>query len=110
VAGRFDSAAGGCGVIQKTTFSPRFRMMDEFGEYCQVISLPTPALESFANATTAPLLATMANDGMAELVARYPHRFVGFAAACRRPNPILGSQRRRWRHVLLTMEVVIRRF
>src|SRR5712692_1966656 len=26
----------------------RFRMMDEFGEYCQVISLVSPPLESFA--------------------------------------------------------------
>jgi aminocarboxymuconate-semialdehyde decarboxylase len=65
----------------------RFRMMDEFGEYCQVISLPTPALESFADAAMSPLLARIANDGMAELVERYPGRFVGFAAALPLNNP-----------------------
>lgn len=59
----------------------RFRMMDEFGDYRQIISLPTPALESFAGADTSPLLARIANDGMAELVGNYPDRFAGFVAA-----------------------------
>src|SRR5690348_16338676 len=57
----------------------RFRMMDEFGEYRQVISLPSPPLEAFAGPEISPHLARIANDGMAELVDRYPGRFVAFA-------------------------------
>ena len=59
----------------------RFRMMDEFGDYCQVISLVSPPIEAYAGPEVSPLLARMANDGMAELVDRYPTRFAGFAAA-----------------------------
>jgi aminocarboxymuconate-semialdehyde decarboxylase len=59
----------------------RFRVMDEFGEYCQVISLASPPIESFAGPERSPDLARMANDGMAELVDRYPARFPGFVAA-----------------------------
>jgi predicted TIM-barrel fold metal-dependent hydrolase len=65
----------------------RFRMMDEFGEYCQVISLPTPPLESYAGPDTSPRLAAIANDGLAELVSRYPERFIGFAATLPMNNP-----------------------
>jgi predicted TIM-barrel fold metal-dependent hydrolase len=65
----------------------RFRMMDEFGEYCQVISLASPPLEAFAGPETSPHLARIANDGMAELVDRYPTRFPGFAACLPMNNP-----------------------
>ena len=65
----------------------RFRMMDEFGEYCQVISLASPPIESFAGPDLSPELARIANDGMAELVERYPARFPAFAAALPMNNP-----------------------
>jgi predicted TIM-barrel fold metal-dependent hydrolase len=65
----------------------RFRMMDEFGEYRQVISLASPPIESFAVPEVSPDLASMANDGMAELVNRYPQRFPGFVAALPMNNP-----------------------
>jgi aminocarboxymuconate-semialdehyde decarboxylase len=65
----------------------RFRMMDEFGDYRQVISLASPPIESFAGPETSPLLARMANDGMADLVDRYPARFPAFAAALPMNNP-----------------------
>ena len=57
----------------------RFRAMDEFGDYAQVITLVAPAVESYGSA--ARDLAQLANDSMAELVARYPDRFLGFAAS-----------------------------
>src|SRR3954464_6776383 len=53
----------------------RFRVMDAFADYQQVLSLPTPPLENMADAGGAADLARAANDGMAELVARHPHRF-----------------------------------
>ncbi len=65
----------------------RFRMMDEFGEYCQVISLASPPIESFAAPADSPDLARMANDGMAELVARHPDRFPAFVAALPMNHP-----------------------
>ncbi len=70
----------------------RFRMMDEFGEYCQVISLASPPLEAFAGPEISPQLARIANDGMAELVARYPARFPGFAASLPMNNPTAAEK------------------
>ncbi|MBI3941059.1 MAG: amidohydrolase family protein [Acidobacteria bacterium] len=65
----------------------RFRMMDKFGEYCQVLSLASPPLEVLAGPETSPLLAKMANDGMAELVERHPDRFIGFVASLPMNDP-----------------------
>src|ERR1700733_3669010 len=59
----------------------RFRVMDEFGEYCQFLSLPAPQMEIMAPPDKSPELARIANDGLAELVAKYPDRFIGFAAS-----------------------------
>lgn len=65
----------------------RFRMMDAFEEYVQVISLPSPPVEAFADADKSPELAQLANDGMAELVDKHPSRFPGFVAALPMNNP-----------------------
>ncbi len=65
----------------------RFRMMDEFGAYCQVISLPTPPLEVYAGPELSPVLARIANDGLAELVQRHPDRFPAFVAALPMNHP-----------------------
>jgi predicted TIM-barrel fold metal-dependent hydrolase len=59
----------------------RFRVMDQFDDYEQVLSLPTPPIEVFAGPFNAGDLACAANDGMAELVHRYPDRFPGFVAS-----------------------------
>jgi aminocarboxymuconate-semialdehyde decarboxylase len=59
----------------------RFRVMDEFGEYCQVLSLPQPPLESLAGPDQTPALARMVNDGFADLCGRYPDRFPSFIAS-----------------------------
>src|SRR5258706_3807754 len=65
----------------------RFRMMDEFGEYSQIISLGSPPIESYAGPDTSPRLAAIGNDGLAELVEKYPDRFRGFVAALPMNNP-----------------------
>jgi uncharacterized protein len=65
----------------------RFRLMDQFGDYRQVISLASPPIESFADAGISPVLARMANDGMAEIVAHHHDRFPGFVAALPMNNP-----------------------
>jgi aminocarboxymuconate-semialdehyde decarboxylase len=70
-----------------TDLDARFRLMDEFGEYCQIISLASPPMETYADPQSTPLLARLANDGMAELVQRHPDRFAGFVAALPMNNP-----------------------
>jgi len=59
----------------------RFRIMDQFPGYVQVLTLASPPLEAFGDSKTSPELARIANDGMAELVAKYPDRFVAFVAS-----------------------------
>jgi aminocarboxymuconate-semialdehyde decarboxylase len=60
----------------------RFRQMDRAGEgYQQIISLPSPPIEDMAHEPAATLLARVGNDAMAELCAKHPDRFPGFAAA-----------------------------
>ena len=59
----------------------RFRVMDQFPGYQQVLTLASPPLEVFGDPKASPELARIANDGMAELVAKYPDRFVAFVAS-----------------------------
>lgn len=60
----------------------RFRIMDKFGDdYAQILSLGSPPLEAFGPPETTRMMAKLANDGMAELVSRYPDRFPGFVAS-----------------------------
>ena len=58
----------------------RLRLMDRFGEYGQVISLPNPPLEDVPEPATGKALALIANGAMAELVGRHPDRFPAFIA------------------------------
>jgi predicted TIM-barrel fold metal-dependent hydrolase len=58
----------------------RFRVMDRFGDYVQIVSLAAPPIEALGAATQSPELAQIANDGMAELVRKHPDRFPGFVA------------------------------
>jgi aminocarboxymuconate-semialdehyde decarboxylase len=59
----------------------RLAVMDKFEGYQQVLTLASPPIEAFGDAQTSPELARIANDGMADLVAKYPDRFVAFAAS-----------------------------
>src|SRR5881409_3403533 len=64
----------------------RMRILDEFGDYVQVLTLPLPPLEILAPPEKSPDLARECNDGLAELVKRYD-RFLGFAASLPMNNP-----------------------
>ncbi|MFL6797910.1 MAG: amidohydrolase family protein [Xanthobacteraceae bacterium] len=59
----------------------RFREMDQFGDYREIISLPNPPIEDFATGETGLTLARIGNDAMAELCACHPERFPTFVAA-----------------------------
>jgi aminocarboxymuconate-semialdehyde decarboxylase len=65
----------------------RFRVMDRFGDYRQVLSAASPPGEALAGRDAAPEIARVINDEMAALVSRHPERFAGFAAALPMNNP-----------------------
>jgi aminocarboxymuconate-semialdehyde decarboxylase len=65
----------------------RFRCMDLFDDYAQIICLASPPIELIAGPDVTPDLAREANDGMAEYVAKYPDRFPGFIASMPMNNP-----------------------
>ena len=56
----------------------RIRIMDGFENYSQVLSLGLPPIEGMVGPDLAPEFARVANDGLAELVAKYPNRFAGY--------------------------------
>ena len=66
----------------------RFRRMDEFGpDYRQVICIASPPIEVFGPPPVSTDMAKLANDGMAELVAKHPDRFLGFVASLPMNDP-----------------------
>src|SRR5262245_27472346 len=60
----------------------RLRMIDQFPDYDQIISLPAPTLETISKGRPeiALELAQIGNDGLAELVSKHPDRFPAFIA------------------------------
>jgi uncharacterized protein len=70
-------------VARNTTLydlDARFRIMDKFEPIRQVLTLAQPKLEEIGGPDKAPELARRANDEMAELVRKYPDRFVSAIA------------------------------
>jgi aminocarboxymuconate-semialdehyde decarboxylase len=59
----------------------RLRVVDDFPDYAQIISLGMPAIDRLTGPQHAPEWARVGNDGLAEVVAKYPDRFVGYAAS-----------------------------
>lgn len=53
----------------------RFRVMDQFPDVRQILTIAGPNVESITEPEDAVELARIANDEMAELVANYPERF-----------------------------------
>jgi aminocarboxymuconate-semialdehyde decarboxylase len=65
----------------------RFRIMDMFDDYAQVLSLPSPPIEEFGPPPLSTGLARLANDGFAELVRKHPRRFPAFVASLPMNDP-----------------------
>src|SRR5499427_5209179 len=59
----------------------RRRVVDAFSDYSQILSLGMPAIDRLWAPAQAPEWARIGNDGLAELVARDPGRFPGYAAS-----------------------------
>jgi predicted TIM-barrel fold metal-dependent hydrolase len=81
------STAGAANLLRRTApirhlwdLDERFRLMDEFDDYAQVLSLAAPAIESLGDPRLSAELAELANDELAELVRSHPERFPGFVA------------------------------
>ncbi|MFT8242800.1 amidohydrolase family protein [Roseomonas sp. BN140053] len=70
----------------------RFRVMDLFSQhdYSQILSLGMPPLESLGTPEEVLELAKLGNDGMAELVQKYPDRFAGYIASLPMNGPDLA--------------------
>ena len=59
----------------------RFRAMDQFGDYVQVLTISNPPIESIGAPPASTELAKMGNEYLADLCQKHPDRFVGFAAS-----------------------------
>jgi len=59
----------------------RFRVLDQHGDMVQVLTLGAPPIEAIGEPKQAVELARIANDEMAQLVAKYPDRFVSAVAS-----------------------------
>ena len=70
-----------------TNLDARFRIMDQYEGLVQVLTLGNPPVEKVAGPKDAVELAKIANDEMAELVTKYPDRFVA-AVACLPMNDV----------------------
>lgn len=84
------------GVPMLVDLDERFRVMDLFEEYQQILSLASPPLEALGGPEVTIQLAQAANDGMAELCQRHPERFPGFVASLpmNSPEGLLAEARR----------------
>ena len=69
------------GVTKLHDLDERFREMDAYGDYRQIISLPVPPIDDIVGPELAPTLARIANDSMAELCRTHADRFAAFVAA-----------------------------
>ena len=59
----------------------RFRLMDTFPGYAQILTPSMPPIEDLADGAAAIDLMRLMNDGLADLVGKYPDRFPAFAGA-----------------------------
>lgn len=64
-----------------TDLNVRLRLMDRYPDVLQVLTLASPPIEQYTTPEIAAELAKIANDELAELVEKYPDKFVA-AAAC----------------------------
>jgi aminocarboxymuconate-semialdehyde decarboxylase len=65
----------------------RVKMLDQWPEVQQVLTLSVPAPEMMGGPDESPGFARVANDGMAEMCRTYPHKFPAFVASLPMNNP-----------------------
>jgi uncharacterized protein len=66
----------------------RFRAMEQFGDdYCQILTISNPPIESIGAPPLSTELAKLGNDILAELCVKHPDRFIGFSASLPMNDP-----------------------
>lgn len=70
----------------------RFKVMDHYPDMVHVLTVANPPVEAILNHQDAIDLSTLVNDELAELIARYPKRFVG-GVACLPMNDVDAAVR-----------------
>jgi uncharacterized protein len=75
------------GIPVLVDLEERFRIMDRYQDYRQVLTLANPPIEVVGGPDASPDLARLANDCMAEIVERHPDRFPAFVASLPMNNP-----------------------
>jgi predicted TIM-barrel fold metal-dependent hydrolase len=75
------------GIPVLVDLDERFRIMERYEGYRQVLTLANPPLEVVGGPAVTPDLARLANDGLAEIVERHPDRFPAFVASLPMNNP-----------------------
>lgn len=68
------------GIPTLVDLDARLRLMDEFDDYAQVLSLANPPIEALGSAAEARDIARAANDALASTCAQHPDRFPAFVA------------------------------
>ncbi len=65
----------------------RLKVVEQFPDYTQVLSLGLPMIERLWGPDKSPEMAKIANDGLAEVVAKHPKHFAGYSATLPMNNP-----------------------
>jgi uncharacterized protein len=83
-------------VPMMTNLDVRFKVMDSFDEYQQILSLASPPPDATGTREAWRELSRIGSDGMAELCQKYPDRFPSFIAsvAMRDPDGAVEEARR----------------
>ncbi len=58
----------------------RLKVVDQFPDYTQVLSLGLPMIERLWGPEKSPEMSRIANDGLAEVASKHPDRFAGYSA------------------------------
>jgi aminocarboxymuconate-semialdehyde decarboxylase len=79
-AGRKDIGKRVRGIPALWDLEVRLKLVDRFPDYTQVLSLGMPMVDRLWGPDKSPEMAKLANDGLAEVVAKHPDRFAGYTA------------------------------
>jgi aminocarboxymuconate-semialdehyde decarboxylase len=80
------------GIPALSDLSVRLGVVGMFEDYRQVLSLGFPPVEKLWDAATAGEMAKLANDGLAEIVAKHPAAFVGYTAVLPMNDPAAAAR------------------
>ena len=75
------------GIPNIHQIEPRLRQVETYENYSQILSLGLPTFDVFASPQDSPEFAHVANDGLAEICAKYPKHFPAYVAGLPMNNP-----------------------